>query len=235
MIRTLAWRISMILPILASASCGGSGGGSSPPPPPPQTGWQQNVFMPASTFQAQCQAPRSGTNPATGQPYTDVQGSVLDENNYLRSFNNHTYLWYDEVVDRDPGLFNDPLDYFDELMTDRTTSSGAPVDKFHFTFDSEEWFQLSQSGVSGGYGAEFVLLSASPPRDVRVAYTEPGSPATAVNINLARGARILSVDGTDINDNTQAGIDALNAGLFPSSPGESHSFTIRDLGSSNVR
>jgi C-terminal processing protease CtpA/Prc len=180
-----------------------------------------------------CLAPRSGINPATNLPYPDVQGTTLDENNFLRSYSDNTYLWYNEIADQDPGLFNDPINYFDQLKTFATTPSGADKDKFHFTFDSEAWFQLSQSGVTAGYGAQFVLLSATPPREVVVAYTEPNSPATA--IILERGARIVAVDGVDIDDNTQAGVDTLNAGLFPSDPDETHFFTVLDLGATSTR
>jgi C-terminal processing protease CtpA/Prc len=219
------------------AACGGGGGGGGtappPPPPPPPASWQQGLFMPASTFEARCMAPRAGNNPATGGAYPDVRGSTLDENNFLRSFSNDTYLWYDEIIDQNPALFNDPIVYFDELVTNARTPSGNFKDNFHFTIDSEEWFQLSQSGVSVGYGATFVLLSATPPRDVRVAYTDPGTPAASAN--LTRGAALLSIDGVDINTNTQAGIDTLNAGLFPSSRNESHTFTVRDLGAQNSR
>ena len=223
------------------AACGGGGGGgiTSPPdggtPPDSGTGWVPGVFMAASTFAAQCAAPRNGNDPATGQPYPDVQGMTADENNFLRSYSDDTYLWYDEITDRDPELYDDALDYFDLLKTNATTPSEQPKDKFHFTFDSEEWFQLSQSGISAGFGAQFVLLSATPPREVVVAYTEPNSPATDPAINLKRGAKILEIDGVDIDDSTQTGIDTLNAGLFPSGPGEMHTFVVLDLGAQTPR
>ena len=104
--------------------------------------WVPGVFQDASTFQAMCLAPRSGINPDTNAPYPDIQGTTTDENNFLRSYSDNTYLWYDEIVDQDPGMFNDPLVYFDELRTTATTPSGADKDKFHFTFDSNEWFPL---------------------------------------------------------------------------------------------
>ena len=213
-------------------ACGGGGGGGGSVG---GSGWVSGVFQDASTFQAMCLAPRSGINPATNLPYPDIQGTTLDENNFLRSYSDDTYLWYNEITDKDPGLFNDPIDYFAQLKTFATTPSEADKDKFHFTFDSEAWFQLSQSGVSAGYGAQFVLLSATPPREIVVAYTEPNSPATDPAVSLERGARILEIDGVDINDNTQAGVDTLNAGLFPSGPGELHTFTILDLGAQNPR
>ena len=68
-----------------------------------------------------------------------------------------------------------------------------------------------------------------------VAYTEPNSPATDPAVILERGARIVEVDGVDIDDNTQAGVDTLNAGLFPSGPGELHFFTVLDLGAQSTR
>jgi hypothetical protein len=221
--------------LLILAACGGGGGGGGGGLGGGGGGWQSGVFLDASTFAAQCAAPRSGINPATGQPFPDIQGMTVDENNFLRSYSDDTYLWYDEIDDQDPGTYSDPLEYFDLLRTIELTPSGAPKDKFHFTFDSEAWFQLSQSGVSAGFGAQFVLLSATPPREIVVAYTEPNSPATAPAVNLQRGAQILEIDGVDVNDNTQAGVDTLNAGLFPSGPGEVHNFTVLDLGAQNSR
>jgi C-terminal processing protease CtpA/Prc len=213
-------------------ACGGSGGGDAGPftPPPPETpDWQEGVFLDASTFAANCAAPRSGIDPATGSPYPDIQGTTLDENNFLRSFSNDTYLWYDEIVDQDPGLFNDPIDYFGQLKTFAEIAPGIPKDpdEFHFAVDSLEWFNATQGGVSAGYGAQWAIISATPPREVVVAYTEPNSPATAEN--LARGAAVLEIDGFDIDTNTQAGVDALNDGLFPAAIGETHDFTVRDL------
>src|SRR5690349_16382679 len=136
---------------------GGSGGGSS------AGGWTAGVFMPAATFAGQCAVPRAGI---------DRAGSSVTENNWLRSWTNDLYLWFDEVVDRDPALFATPA-YFDLLKTTATTPSGSPKDRFHFTVDTETWIAFSQSGVSAGYGAEWELVAASPPRRVVVAYTEP--------------------------------------------------------------
>ena len=64
----------------------------------------------------------------------------------------------------------------------------------------------------------------------RQAYTEPNSPATAAGVNLARGFEVQFVDGVDaVNDNSQNGIATINAGLFPATSGETHTFTVRDL------
>lgn len=231
------WLAVMLASLVSLAACGGGGGSSQPvitgPGPGSGNGWQAGVFQDANTFFARCAAPRSGTNPATNRAYPDVQGTTTDENNFLRSYSDDTYLWYDEISDRDPATFSSALDYFDQLRTFELTPSGANKDRFHFTFDSEEYFQLSQSGVSAGYGATFVLLSSTPPRETVIAYVDASTPAAQAG--LARGARILTIDGVDINDSTQAGVDVLNAGLFPSGAGETHTFEVLGLGATTSR
>ena len=208
---------------------GGSGGGSLGP------SWTQGVFQPSSTFANQCASPRSGTDPATGRRYPDVQGSALTENNYLRSWTNELYLWYSEVPDQNPASYTTP-NYFSILKTTATTPSGNPKDRFHFTYPTADWQALSQSGVEAGYGALFVVIASRPPREAVVAYTEPGSPATTPPANLARGAKVLTVDGVDlVNATDSASVDKLNEGLFPSAAGASHTFSILDAGASTPR
>jgi hypothetical protein len=220
--------------LVACGGGGGDGGGSTPPPtPPPGSGWTAGVFEPAANFDAECAAPRTGIDPDTQMPYPDVQGSAVDENNWLRSWSNDLYLWYNEIVDRDPAGQSTSA-YFDLLKTTATTASGAPKDKFHFTYSTDEWRALSQSGVVSGYGVEWVVLRGTPPRDARAAYTEPNSPAAGVGI--ARGARLLRVDNIDfVSAPSQAEVDAILAGLYPDQANETHIFEILDLGSSTPR
>ncbi|HEY8570138.1 S41 family peptidase [Microbulbifer sp.] len=221
-------QISLIASALFTLSgCGGGSSGSSSPSRDRGDNdvvWQQGVFQPAETFANRCEIPRIGTNPFSGRPYADVKGSTLDENNWLRSWSNDLYLWYDEIVDRNPAGF-DTEAYFETLKTTESTMSGTPKDQFHFLVPTDEWVAQSQSGIWVGYGLQWALLSPTPPREAVVAYTEqenaPGLPP--------RGARILSIDGYSIDVNTQAGVDALNAGLFPSAEGEIHQFRFRYL------
>ena len=229
--------ISVLFLLVACGGGGGSGTGSvTPPTLPPSSGWQPGVFLDASTFQNRCAVPRTGQDATNNnQPYPDIAGTTTDENNFLRSFTNNTYLWYDEITDIDPGTVANTQAYFDQLRTFGTTPSGSPKDQFSFWTDTLEWFNLFQGGVSAGYGATFAVISPTVPREIVVAYTEPNSPATAPGVALLRGTTILSVDGFDINTNTQAGVDALNAGLFPAGLGESHTFEVRDVGAAASR
>jgi len=212
--------------LLASllAACGGSGGGDGGGGGTATgTDWQPGVFLPAETFADRCAVPRSGVDP-DGNPWPDVQGTTTDENNFLRSYSNDTYLWYDEIVDRDPALYDTTAAYFELLKTEATTASGAPKDKFHFTIPTDEWLEQSQSGVSAGYGAQWVILDADPPdRMIVVAYTDPNTPAT--NAGLVRGTEILEIDGQAVADGDAA---ILNAGLFPPAAGQTTDFRVRD-------
>jgi hypothetical protein len=193
------------------------------------------VFLASSTFANRCAAPRTGIDPYTGLGYPDLQGSTLNENNFLRSWTNDLYLWYSEVPDLDPSLYATPA-YFNLLKTSALTPSGAAKDKFHFTYGTSQWEALSQSGVEAGYGAQFILLASRPPRLVMVAYTQPHSAATAPAVDLARGAEILTVDGVDVvNASDSASIATLNAGLFPTAAGVSHAFSVLDGGATTPR
>jgi hypothetical protein len=165
----------------------------------------------------------------------DIQGTVVDQNNWLRSWSNDLYLWYNEIVDRDPGLYT-TQNYFDLLKTPAITASGRSKDQFHFTYPTDVWVNLVQSGVEAGYGARWAIVAAAPPRRIAVAYTEPNSPATGVQPPLERGEEVLTVDGQDaVNGGSQAVIDALNNGLFPDTLGESHTFTLRNPRNGNQR
>ncbi len=175
-------------------------------------------------------------DPSTGTAFPDTQGTLLNEQNWLAAWSNDFYLWYNEVPYPTPSNYSTAISYFNALKTSSVTASGAAKDKFHFTYNTSVWQQLSSSGVQAGYGATWALVRATVPRSAVVAYTEPSTPATSAGAALARGASVLRVDGVDlVNDGTQAGVNVLNAGLFPASAGESHTFVIQDQGSATTR
>lgn len=229
LVKTMLVAVTLVI-----SACGGGGGGSSGGPPAAvgggttgggtqQPGFASGTFASSDDFKDLCANPRGAGSP-------DRAGTTQDENNWLRSWSNELYLWYDEIEDQDPAGFTTPA-YFDLMKTNATTSSGAPKDKFHFTIPTDEWIAQSQSGISAGYGAEFAVLAGTPPREVAVAFANPGTPAAGQN--LSRGARVLSVDGVDMVNGTDT--DTLNAGLFPSDVGETHTFVVQDLGATSTR
>jgi carboxyl-terminal processing protease len=218
-----------ILGLLFLTACGGGGGGGGS-----TSASASSSFAPSSSLAAQCAVPRTGIDPTTGISYPDRPGTLLDEQNWLASWTNELYLWYGEVTYKNPTAYASATAYFDVLKTPNRTPSGQPKDRFHFTYPTAIWEALAQSGIQPGYGATWTLIGLTPPRSAVVAYTEPGSPATAAG--LSRGAQILQVDGVDlVNDTTYAGVTTLNAGLFPASAGETHHFVVRDLGAATTR
>jgi hypothetical protein len=85
--------------------------------------------------------------------------------------------------------------------------------------------QLNQGGVSAGYGMETASVRSSPPRDIRIALVEPGSPAAAAGI--LRGAKILAIDGVNVVSATgTANVNVINGALSPKALQESHTFTF---------
>lgn len=195
--------------------------------------WETNVYPNMDDYWSFCESPRQGNAPYNGLPYPDQQGSYVDENVFLRSFSNEFYLWYNEITDQNPILFT-TTDYFELMKTNQLTPTGAPKDKFHWYDSTESYRARSESGVAVDYGMTWSLLSSTPPREAVIVLTEPNS--SAGEAGIGRGARITAIDGVDlVNDNTEAGVNTLNAALFPSTVNESHTFTIQDLGSSTTR
>ena len=191
--------------------------------------WIEGVFADAAEFKNLCAVPRTGVD-LEGYAFPDRRGSTADENNYLRSWSDNTYLWYDEIVDRDPGC-RGTTEYFAGLRTFARTGSGKYKDRFHYTENTAERRRRVHQGVSAGYGARYAILASRPPRNIRIAYTEPGSPAAA--LDFTRGATVLAIDGEDMIRGSD--VDTLNAGLFPATVGETHQFVVRDLGSDATR
>jgi hypothetical protein len=219
------------------SGCGGGGGGSSasagapigdsqtPPsiPTGPSADPIPTNFM---SYQNLCVAPRTGVD-AQGLSFPDRQGTLLDEMKFLRGWADRYYLWYDEIPSTvRMADYTNTLDYFAALKTPALTASGKPKDHFHFTYTTAEWDAMSRAGEEVGYGLTWSRNSATAPRTWLASIVEPGSPAAKAG--LQRGDMLLAVDGVDfVNTSDTAGIDRINAGLFPENTGESHSLKIR--------
>ena len=224
-------KATIVIMTIILTACGGGGGGagnSSVPPVSvdPGSGWVAGQYddWRLNTVRNVC------ANPRTTGGYSDSSGSVTDENFWIRSYSNDTYLWYSELPDVDPGTVNNTEDYFELMITDGLSASGNSKDQFHYSQNTEEYNQY-YAGVSAGYGVRFFIISSSPPRKIIVGYNEPNSPASEAN--LSRGAEIISIDGESIEDSDN--VDALNAGLFPVALGETHTFVVRDLNATEDR
>ncbi|WP_412727634.1 S41 family peptidase [Alteromonas sp. D210916BOD_24] len=233
--------LALAVTVSLLTGCGGSSGGTTvtpgtgttpTTPTTPEQAWEPGVYEEQSNYVAKCETPRSGTDPFTGTAYPDTQGTAMDEKLWLRTWTNDTYLWYDEVPDNDPSLYS-VLGYFDQLKTTALTTSGTPKDNFHFSSPTQQYNELAQSGVSSGYGFEWEFGQTYPPRQLTVRFTEPDSPAALAEI--PRGAKLRTINGIDfVNNNTQAGVDIINASLFPSESGTTVDFEFELIDGTTV-
>lgn len=214
------------------AGCGGGGssgdaatGGTTVAPT-----YTAGVYNDENQYKNYCANPRSGKSPYTGETYPDRQGTLLHEQMFLRSWSQRTYLWYRELSDINPAGYTSAVAYFDVLKTTALSESGkAKKDKFHFSEPTSDYEQSNVSEVVAGYGIQWAIRDALPPRQVYVAYAETGSPAEAAG--LTRGDLVLTVDGADVvNGDTAAIVDTINAGLFPNALNETHTLSVRTQG-----
>jgi carboxyl-terminal processing protease len=212
---------SSVVAIALLAACGGGGGDAGP---------DAGAVLPASSTLAQQCAATNTLAPAAGR--TDTLDT---ERRWVRSYVDEAYLWYRDIpsVNTADAKFNvadvpTSLDnYFEALKSPQRTTSGKLRDEFSFTYPTLAWEQLSQSGIVAGYGAEWILGSPTPPRNVRVAYVDPNTPAATAAV--ARGWRLASVSGVSIDDPTAAGAAAINEGVFSPRTGQAYDFVFEDL------
>ena len=218
---------------------------SPPPPPVSPTSWQKDYYLPRSTYKDRCLFPRSGQEPITNRTFTDVKGTMLDELFYLRSLTRETYLWRDDLTDMDPIPYNKVQstfidhvnrmnEYFQKLKTEQRTASGNPKDKFHYIQLTADYVDQVFGRPPPSYGINWVILSPienntlTPPRDMRVRYVEPDSPAaeTVAGVpKVKRGDKVLQVNEADfIRGNDRQ----LNL-VFSAPLGDSTTFVLQDV------
>lgn len=238
---TIAWLLAAIL-----TACGGGGGGSDTASSSGSNtgGIPVVVSNNSSAWAQQCAADNPYRSDAVS---TTTVGTLAAEKQWIRTYLDESYLWYDSVpaVDATAADYSGSMalldsrqvplplaNYFNALKTRQTTPSGAWTDQFSFTYPTRAWQQLSQSGVTAGYGygIEWVAFNNSAPnRHRRVALVQPGTPAAAAGI--LRGDTLKTVDGVDFANGSDTA--SLNAGLFPAS-GTTHSLVFGRTGSADI-
>nr|WP_316642582.1 S41 family peptidase [uncultured Roseateles sp.] len=228
------WPVALALSLILVACGGGEAGtpifGQSaqrPEPVQPAPPIQPDALPASITLAQQC---------APDNPHADAanrSGSLSREKLWLRAYFDEAYLWRDQVpyVNADAYVSSDvpaALDaYFQALKTPQVTPSGARRDQFSFTYPTHDWELLSRVGVSLGYGLEWTQTASGSARRLRIAYVEPVGPAAQAG--LQRGDELLSVDGVNANAGDAAGVDRLNAALYPATANELHGFVFQRL------
>ena len=166
--------------------------------------------------------------PRLGSEFSDAQGAIVDENFWIRAYSFDTYLWFDEIEDVDPGSLDNTEDYFDIMKTFALSPSGNPKDKFHFTYNTEDWEKLSQSGISAGYGVEFFRVQSSPAQAVACGLhrAEYAGRRRRIAARLGKVPRLMGL----ISRKVAIRMSSMRP-LFPESLGEVHQFVFRDVAS----
>ena len=166
-------------------------------------------------------------HPRTGHP--EKSGTMLEEMFWLRSFNNQTYLWNDEVTDKDPDDYDSPKTnfdthyanmrtYFNTLKTNEKSTSdpSKAKDQFHFMQTTKVYVENQNAEPDPSYGIEWYSPKNNLTnngwydleRDVRVGYIIKDSPADKLTgTKLKRGDKLLTINDEDF----------LKGGLTPDS------------------
>ena len=216
------------------AACGGGGQNSGETPFPTPT--PSPAPTPAADDAAQVCAP---TNPYVADATAPTTtGTLANEKAWLHTYMSNAYLWYDEMprVNAADAAYSNTADvygslnsYFKAQKTTAHTPSGKLRDEFSFTYPTKAWSDLMGAGAVSSFGVNWLIGSPTPPRGIRIAYVEPGSPAALAG--LMRGDTLVTVDGVGADDTTSAGIDVLNAALFGVKAGDSRHFVLSRPGS----
>lgn len=185
-----------------------------PDPPPPEP---PPVVEDMLKYFNKCERPRAGS--------PDMQGTLADEKRFIRLYQEDSYLWYRELPKLNEASYTSVIDYFADLKTNAVTASGAPKDRFHFTYPSEQW-EAMQKGANLGYGMYWSRnADGKAPRTWRVRYVVPGTPAALAG--MQRGDQLLEVDGIDfVNASATEAVAKLNAAITPANAGERHSMRV---------
>ncbi len=181
--------------------------------------WTPGVYETIGSLENICENPRSN------DIYQDQFGNVSDENNWIRSWTNDSYLWYDELPDIDPASVDNTSDYFYMMRTSEISSSGREKDPIYqrYMIDTEEARNYDEGGDSVGYGMHVLRYNPLESRRIFVAYTQPQSPAS--NAGISRGDEIIAINGELVTGGNQFLVESA---LAPTILGEEHVFRVRN-------
>ena len=142
--------------------------------------------------------------------------SVVGQNTFVKQVLDDYYLWYQELPDASPSLYESPEAYLDAVRFRPLDTSFSYIASAQATTA----FYSSSQFIGIGFGSR--ILS---PEEYRIAQVFPNSPAS--DAGLARGDYLLAVDGRPVPELIASG--ELGAALGPSEIGYTLELTWRSL------
>ncbi len=142
--------------------------------------------------------------------------SVVGQNTFVRQVLDEYYLWYHELPDASPSLYDSPEDYLEAVRFRPLDNSFSHIASAQVTTA----FYSNSQFIGIGFSSR--LLS---PEEYRIAQVFPSSPAS--DAGLARGDYLLAVDGRPVPELIANG--ELNAALGPSEIGYTLELSWRSL------
>jgi C-terminal peptidase prc len=140
--------------------------------------------------------------------------TTLGQTAYVRDVLRDIYYWYRELPALDPALYDSPAAYLDAVRYRPLDQSFSYVDSRQ---SSNAFFSDSQF-IGFGFGTRLVASD-----ELRLTQVFPGGPAA--DAGLARGDRIVSIDGRGIAELSQSG--ALGGAFGASEVGVSVALRVR--------
>lgn len=148
--------------------------------------------------------------------------SVLEQNAFVRDTLLDIYLWYQQLPNLDPALYDSPEAYLEAVRY-------RPLDttfSYIASREASDSFYSESQYIGIGLG-----LKQTGPRELRVAQVFPESPASEAG--LSRGDHLLAIDGRPVGELLESG--EIGSAFGPDQIGVSVELTWRTLRGDTLR
>ena len=223
---------------------------SPPPVPPPGPAvplpasyyeWKDDEFYNHNEYKDRCVFPTAPNH---------KKGTMVDELFAWRDIIRLNYAFFEDVVDIDPNDYVTSKDTFEEHF-DVMTNSESYIQKLrslisddngklkHGQYSTRMTAELKYLYPEYTFGIEWEYISKDTPRDYRVRYTDPDSPAAQLahgSSVVKRGDRLLKVNDFDFVNGTASGsLKSVNELLVPKNLIDTTKFVLQDINTGEER
>ena len=227
---------------------------SPPPVPPPGPAvplpssyyeWKDDEFYHHNEYKDRCVFPTAPTH---------KKGTMLDELFAWRDIIRLNYAFFEDVVDIDPNDYVTSKDTFEEHF-DVMTNSDSYIQKlrsfisdgngklkhgpYSVRMKTDLTAELKDQYPEYTFGIEWEYISEDTPRDYKVRYIDPESPAAQLAQGspvVKRGDRLLKVNDFDfVNETVSGNLKSVNELLVPKNLIDTTKFVLQDINTGEER